>query len=205
MSSKEERSVEQVARLLSLLGLGAARIHPDRPPCPDVFAQVDTRRIAIETTDFHGDETSHGGSAIRRNEQSDAVAGRVRTYSAPTDPLNGLVRRIQAKVSKRYKLSATDEAWLAVFAGVPQVGAAASTFLVTAFLNCQQLTVRTSNLLEASVFRRSYILCELTETGQPRLYSWEKGRAWTEVTITGEVTPGPLSTFWSIQKFFRKS
>jgi len=172
--------VVQVKRLLNLLGLGGAQVRSDIPPRPDVFAEVDGRRIAIETTDYHGDETSLGGSAVRRREQHDAAAGRIRTYAVAADPLRGLVCRIQAKMSKHYDLSGADEAWLAIFAGVPQSGAAAATFLVTTFLNSQQLTIHTAPLLEASMFHRSYILCELTETGHPRLYAWEKGCAWTE-------------------------
>ena len=205
MSTNEQRSVEQVRRLLGALGFGDAQVRPDSPPRPDVFAEVEGRRIAIEATDFHGDETSRGGSAIRRDEQRDAVVGRMRTYAVPAEPLHGLVSRIHAKASKHYELSGTDEAWLAIFAGMPQTGAAAATFLVTTFLNCQQLTVHTTDLLETSVFRRSYILCELTEAGQPKLYSWEKGHAWAEVMLPGEVTPRPSPTFWDIQRLFRKA
>jgi hypothetical protein len=169
-----------------------------------VSVEIDGRRIAIETTDYHGDEASHGGSAIRRREQRDAAAGRIRTYAVPADPLRGLVYRIQAKISKQYDLSGTDEAWLAIFAGVPQSGAAAATFLATTLLNSRQLTVHAAPLLEASIFHRSYVLCELTETGHPRLYAWEKGRAWIEVTLTGQAPPSPSPTFWDIQKLFRK-
>jgi len=205
MSSKEQRSVVQVGRLLNALGRGGAQVRPDIPPHPDVFAEVDGRRIAIETTDYHGDETTHGGSAIRRHEQNDAAAGRIRTYAVPADPLHGLVRRIRAKVSKQYDVSAADEAWLAIFAGVPQSGGAAATFLVTTFLNCQQLTSHTAPLLETSVFGRSYILCELTETGQPKLYAWEKGHAWNDVRLPGQRTPAPSPTSWDIQKLFRNT
>jgi len=205
MSSKEQRSVVQAGRLLSALGRGGAQVHPDIPPRPDVLAEVDGRRIAIETTDYHGDEATHRGSAIRRHEQNDAAAGRLRTYAVPADPLQGLVRRIHAKVSKQYDLSATDEAWLAIFAGVPQSGAAAATFLLTTFLSCQQLSSHTAPLLETSVFDRCYIFCELTETGQPKLYAWDKGHAWTEVKLPGEATPVPSPTFWDIQKLFRNT
>ena len=168
-----------------------------------MFAEVDSRRISIETTDYHGDETNHGGSAVRRDERHDAGAGRMRTYALPATPLHGLVCRIQAKVSKQYDLSAIDEAWLAIFAGVPQSGAAAATLLITTFLNCQQLTVHTAPLLETSIFVRSYIFCELNETGQPKLYAWEKGRAWSEVRLPGQATPLVSTTFWDIQRLFR--
>lgn len=203
MSNKEERSVVQVDRLLNTLGLNPRRVSPTLPPRPDVFAEVDGRRIAIETTDYHGDESSHGGSALRRHEQHDA-AGRIRTYAVPANSLRGLVYRIQAKMSKQYDLSGTDEAWLAIFAGVPQSGATAATFLVTTFLNSQQLTIQTTPLLEASIFHRSYVFCELTETGHPRLYAWEKGHTWTEVRLSGQSPWLPSPTFWDIQKLFRK-
>jgi len=89
MSTNEQRSVEQVRRLLGALGFGDARVRHDSPPRPDVFAEVDGRRIAIEATDFHGDETIRGGSAIRRDEQRDAGAGRMRTYAVPAEPYMG--------------------------------------------------------------------------------------------------------------------
>jgi hypothetical protein len=205
MSSKEERSVEQVRQLLRALGFDGARVLPESPPRPDVFAEVDSRRIAIETTDFHGDRMSPGGSTIRRDEQLDVRAGCMRTYAVPTEPLQELVCCIQAKVSKQYEVSATDEAWLAVFAGVPQPGAAAATFLVTTFLNVQHLTTHTAALLETSVFRRCHILCGLTEAGHPKLYSWDKGHAWTEVSLPGQTAPEPMPTFWDIQKLFRNA
>lgn len=202
--SKEQRSVVQVERLLGTLGLSPLQLGPALPPRPDVFAEVGLRRIAIETTDYHGDESSQGGSAIRRDEQRDAAAGQTRAFAVPSDPLGGLVHRIQAKMSKQYDLNGTDEAWLAIFAGVPQSGATAATFLVTTFLNPQLLTIHTAPLLEASIFSRSYILCELTEIGHPLLYAWEKGGAWTEVGLSRQ-TPSPASsTFWDIQKLFRR-
>lgn len=107
-------------------------------------------------------------------------------------------------MSKQYDLAGTDEAWLAIFAGVPQSGATAATFLVTTFLNPETLTIHTAPLLEASIFHRTYILCELTEAGHPRLYAWEKGRDWAEVKLPGQGTSQPSSTFWDIQKFFRR-
>jgi|SRR5258708_39116681 hypothetical protein len=71
MSNKEQRSVAQVRELLGALGwLSGARIRPDIPPRPDVFVEIDNRRIAIETTDYHGDEMRDGGSAVRRQEGS---------------------------------------------------------------------------------------------------------------------------------------
>ncbi|MHA6848133.1 hypothetical protein [Ralstonia syzygii] len=205
MSSKEQRSVEQVRQLLSALGFSGARVHPASPPRPDVFAEIGSRRIAIETTDYHGDETSRRGSAVRRDEEQDAREGRTRAHTLPAASLPGLVSRIQAKVKKHYELSPTDEAWLAIFAGVTQPGAAAATLLVTSFIDCEQLTICTAPLLEASVFHRCYIFCKLTEAGQPKLYLWEKGRAWTEVTLPSQATPGPVPTFWDIQKLFGKT
>ena len=174
MSNKEQRSIEQVRQLLGALGFDRAPVLPESPPRLDVFPEVDNRRIAIEATDYHADRMSPGGSAIRRGEQLDLRAGRRRTYAVPIDPLPGLVCCIQAKETKRYEVSATDEVWLAIFAGVPQLGAAATTFLVTTFFNVHHLTAHTADLLETSVFGRCYILCGLTEAGQPKVYSWRK-------------------------------
>jgi hypothetical protein len=106
-------------------------------------------------------------------------------------------------VAKQYEISGTDETWLAIFAGVPQAGAAAATFLIATFVNVQDITARTAAVLERSAFCRSYILCGLTEAGQPRLYSWEKGRAWVELSVSGQTVAEPTLTFWDIQKLFK--
>jgi hypothetical protein len=110
---------------------------------------------------------------------------------------------IQAKASKQYELATTDEVWLAIFGAVPELGATAATFLVTAFLNLQYLTSRTVSVLERSVFCRAYIFCGITEAGRPKLYSWVKGGVWTEVAVSGQEPPEPVLTFWDIQKVFR--
>ena len=126
-------------------------------------------------------------------------------YSVPINPLYGLVSCIAAKVSKQYEMCGADEIWLAMFAGVPQAGAAAATFLVSTFLNTQDLTDHTAAMLETSAFCRSYILCGLTEAGQSKLYSWEKGRAWVEVSVPGQTDAEPGLTFWDIQKLFKNA
>ena len=202
--SKEEESVERVGRLFSALGLGIANLQADRPPRPDVRAQIGSRQIAIETTDYHGGERTRGGSLVRRQEEQDFAANQLRAYWLPADPLKGLVARIRAKVSKHYDVSATDEVWLAIFAGLPQPGATAATFLLKTFLNCPKLTDHTASLLEASIFSRSYILCGHTEAGQPKLYVWKKYEIWTEVKLADRTPETKASTFWEIRNLLNK-
>lgn len=66
MNSKEQRSVAQVAGLFRALGWPAAQIQSQVPPRPDVLVDVDGRRIAVEATDYHGDEAIRGGSSLRK-------------------------------------------------------------------------------------------------------------------------------------------
>src|SRR5713226_3715597 len=100
MDSKEQRSVEQVKRLLAALGWSTTRIYPIAPEDrsrPDVLVEIDGHKIAIEATDYHGDEKERGGSPLRREERQDAATGRIKAYWGSTDSMPGLVKRIKEK------------------------------------------------------------------------------------------------------------
>lgn len=193
MNSKEQRSVEQVRRLFGALGRPDVQIRPQPPPCPDVLVEIDGKRIAVEATDYHGDEANHGGSALRKQEEQHAAAGQVTGSYVPPDPTPGLVRRINEKVSKSYDLAKVDEFWLVIFAGVPQIGAVASTFLIPQALDCHKLSARTVLSLEKSRFDCCHIFCLLAHNG-PRLFSWQKGDDWREVPLPGRKTDSESSS-----------
>lgn len=207
MIGKEQRSAAQVGRLFRAIGRPDARIQPQAPPRPDTLVEIDGKRIAIETTDFHGDEGERGGSALRKEEERHAAPGQIRGYWPPYNPLPRLVRRINAKAFKSYDLTGADEFWLAIFAGVPQEGAVASTSLFPMALDCQELTTLTTltaSSLENSQFVKCHIFCELAVSG-PCLYSWQRGARWREVPLPGRRTDSePSLTFWDIQKLFKK-
>jgi len=204
MNSKELRSVAQVGRLLSALGRPDAQIQQQAPPRPDVLVEIDGRRIAVEATDYHGDEANRGGSVLRKQEGHHAAAGQTRVYAVSLDPLPGLVRRINEKASNSYELTGADEFWLAIFAGVPQWGAVASTFLFPPSLDCKRLSELTASSLQKSQFVCCHIFCELADNG-PRFYSWREGGHWSEVALPGRRAKSmPSPTFWDIQKLFKK-
>lgn len=205
MNNKELRSVEQVKRLLTALGYQFTRIEAVAPPRPDVFADVDGRRISIETTDYHGYEKEKGGSPLRREEERDIEAGRMKAYWGAAKSEAGLTRRISEKTAKSYDVSDANELWLAIFAGVPQLGAVASTFLPTIFLNLDELNKQTISLLENSQFSRCYLFCELTENG-PKLYCWIKDNQWHEIKIANrEPAEEATLSFWDIQQLLKGS
>jgi len=72
---------------------------------------------------------------------------------------------------------------LAVFAGVPQLGAVAATCLPTAFLSCNDLTAHTSALFEASAFSASTFCANWLRSGSRSFIRGRRGR------------PGPRSKF----------
>jgi len=150
MNSKEKRTVEQVRCLFSALGRLDVQILPQPPPCPDVLVEIDGKRIAVEATDYHGDEANHGGSALRKQEEKRAAAGQDTGSYVPLDPTPGLVKRIKEKVCKSYDLSKVEKAWLVIFASIPQIGAFTSTFLPTPALDCDKLSAETVSLLKKS-------------------------------------------------------
>jgi len=205
---KEQRSVEQVRRLLAAIGCPATRIEPlpsQGRSRPDVLVEICGRKIKImiETTDYHGDERQMGGSDLRKQEEKDAREGRLKTYGVPIDPLPGLTKRIEEKTKKRYDVSGADEVWLAIFAGVPQPGAVASTLIDTTFLDCGKLNTQTGLMLQNSQFSRCYVFCELTEKGHPVAYCWTKEDQWQEIEIKvrqEQIYSAQPPSFWDIQK-----
>jgi hypothetical protein len=205
MNDKDQKPVEQVRRLLNALGYNNFSLTPQQPPRPDVLAVIGPRQIFIEATDYHGDEKVTGGSSLRKQEQKDFASEQIKGYWPPVDPMPAIVRRITEKTSKRYDVIDADETWLAIFAGVPQLGATASTFMLSLALNTQQLTSKSVSLLDKSQFSRCYIFCNLTENGHPRLYSWHRGNSWNEVVLT-EARSNSVSapSVLDILKHFRK-
>lgn len=173
INGKEQRSAAQVGRLFSALGR------------PDVLVEIDGKRIAIETADYHGDEGDRGGSVLRKQEEQHAAAECINLYWVPLEAPSGLIRRIKAKASKSYELTGSDEFLLAIFAGVPQIGACASTFLFPMALDCQNLTTLTASSLQNSQFVKCHIFCDLALEG-PKLYSWQRGDHWRAVTLLGQ-------------------
>lgn len=182
MSMKDQKQIEQVRRLFAALNLSAYTLSPQQPPYADVLAVNSNRRIYIEVTDFHSDENCRGGSKLRNKVEKELKMGNVNSHWVSPDPHPGLFYRISEKAEKHYdRLHATDEIWLAIFAGVPQL-AVIPTMLITPFLRCLQLTTQTKSLLEASQFSRCYIFCELNESGNSKLYAWCRGGSWMEAS-----------------------
>ncbi|MHB8455726.1 MAG: hypothetical protein ACYDDO_13775 [Acidiferrobacterales bacterium] len=202
-TTKAQRPVEQVRRLLDALQCPATRIEPLPPPRPDVQAEIRGRIIMIEATDYHGDE-QQGSSRLRQQEEKDARAGRLRGYCPPIDPLPGLTKRIEEKTQKRYDVSGTNEVWLAIFAGVSQLGAFASTVLLPESLDCGKLNTQTNRLFQESPFSRCYLFCEMTDQG-PVAYGWTRKDPWQRISIHQEQSHSTLApSFWDIQKALKK-
>ncbi|HVC37540.1 MAG TPA: hypothetical protein VNF46_03965 [Gammaproteobacteria bacterium] len=162
-TEKGQRSSEQVRRLLASIGSKASGIAPQCPPKPDLLVVISDRRIAIETTDYHSDEQIMGGSNLRKQEEKDAREGKIKGYWVPPDPLPGITKRIGEKTKKAYDTSGADETWLAIFAGVSQLGALASTFIFKLAVNCSKLNEHTGDMLKTSLFSRCYLHCAITE------------------------------------------
>ena len=177
MNSKEQRAVGQVQRLFSALNWPFVQILPQAPPCPDVLVDTGRKRIAVEATDYHGDEADRGGSTLRQQEEKRATHGLVTGALVPIDPMPGLIKRLKAKTSNSYDLTNVDEAWLVIFACLPQMGALTSTFLIPQALDLRKLSANTAPLLEKSAFNRC-LIHGFVAHGGPWFFSWQKGSDW---------------------------
>jgi hypothetical protein len=142
-------------------------------------------RIAIEATEVHWGVEGSGGSRIRRKEEAAIRVGRPWGCFVPTDSVSDIVRALESKCGKRYRLDRGEDLWLLLLGGSP--AAPVSTWIFRPDL--AQLNGRTHSLLSHSRFSRCYLFCELTVPG-PTVYGWDATSSWLQIAPTPAVS-GP--------------
>ena len=187
MSAKQSIECAIVRRFLVDLGASSDSAAPrDRP---DVEVVVSGRRIGIEVTVFHSDETANAkGSLYRQSESKLAGRNRDAVYSmnTTTQPELAISSRIIDKAIKAtgYETNSFDEIWLLIAAQIPEPGAIASTYIFDQFLNCESLTQETTLDLNSSVFSKAFIYLMMNHA----IFQWDRGGAWSRANLGQERT-----------------
>ncbi|OGA02874.1 MAG: hypothetical protein A3I00_05810 [Betaproteobacteria bacterium RIFCSPLOWO2_02_FULL_64_12] len=192
MPNQFDTERDLVDRLLEALGLRGVLSDPKkthgRETGADVEVRLGQRRIAVQVTQYHGNEGT-GGSALRAQEESDAARGLRRAYAVPTDASAGLTKRFSDKIAKAERYTFEEftegEVWLLVAAWVPQYGASAATTLIPIFIRVEWLERHFSEALRASKYRRAF----LHVYQWPSLYQWSPESGWQVVREPEKLSP----------------
>ena len=194
MTTKQREELELVRHLLSALGYQNFRL--DFGDRPDILATVDNRRIGIEVTALHVDEGRvRKGSLLRAEEEKKAKNAQAQPYVmwGNINYLRALRFRIDEKIERAAKFDEKkfDELWLLLASQLPKPGAVASTFVVPALVDVNDLNQLFHERLFNSCFRAAYLHLLIDHA----LYAWNPLEMWRGVGIP-EQRPSSVSGLW---------
>lgn len=137
------------------------------------------QKIGIQITAFHADENlAKNGTetSLRSQEEKDKKQGIIQTYGVPADYRPALRKRIGEKIAKAqsYSYSEFDEVWLVVVASLPQVGAMASTTMLSLFIDADELNIYFHEALSQS----KYSAASLHIFNESKIFQWHPHLKW---------------------------
>jgi hypothetical protein len=171
----------------------------------DVLMVSNGRRIGIQVTEI---DTGHVQGRARAEEKKAWRDSGLATYGAwaqnDADKVLASVQRAvrrKVEIAERHSFDGFDAVWLLASGGLPEMGAVASTLIMSPWLNAAALDVVTLDCLARSKkYERAYLHCILGV--EHALYSWRRGGRWTkEVQQEPQWMRGP--SFWDVQKLMQ--
>jgi len=191
MSSKFEQEKARVELLMQRVGLVAmeyrdpqASGHARDETGADVIAVIGGCRVGIQVTDLDtGNIPGEARAAeVKLAQDAESRGGTYATWAQnqPDQVLAALARIIARK--SRMSFAGFDQFWLLVCCGTPQLGAIASTFLITPWLDTGKLDKITAESLAKCKYTRVFIHAILGVEEQA-LYHWQRGGAWSKSTL----------------------
>ena len=109
--------------------------------------------------------------------------------------LESLVRTIKRKVeiAARHSFESVDEVWLLVCGGIPEQGAAISTFVMTPCLSAAEMGQATYRLLQGSKYDCCFFLPILGV--EQAFYGWERNRGWKKSVKLNDLREAPRAVY----------
>jgi hypothetical protein len=162
-----EREKQLVGHLLRRLNLGRVSVWDPNANGSETGMDIlihlaDGRVVGIQVTEI--DPNTKLGTA-RSEEKRTAGKDRSRIYfgwgqNDAKVVLESLVRAIKRKVdiAARHSFERVDEVWLLVCGGIPEHGAAISTFVMTSWLSAAEMGQATDRLLQGSKYDCCFFL-----------------------------------------------
>ena len=176
-----EREQALVRHLLDRLALGDATT--DNPNAAgeetgvDVAVRIaDGRIVGVQVTEV--DPYALPGSA---RAQEKAVA-----QTAPGKPYG-------IGIAAKHSFDGYNEVWLLLCAGIPEHGAAVSTFVMTPWLSAEDLNSATDSLLQGSRYDRCFLLPILG--AEQAFYPWSKSSRWEKRVKLDDIRDVPRAAY----------
>lgn len=198
-----EREKALVEHLLSRLGFGDAIIDDPNAAAGketgvDVRVRlVDCRIVGVQVTKI--DPYAEPGTA-RGQEKAVARADHGKPYGMwgqnnPSVVLNAIARAITRKVeiAAKHSFDGYNEVWLLLCAGIPEHGAAVSTFVMTPWLSAEDLNSATDGLLQRSRYDRCFLLPVLG--AEKAFYPWSKPSRWEKRVKLEDIRDVPRAAY----------
>jgi hypothetical protein len=197
-----EREQALVRHLLDRLALGDATT--DNPNAAgeetgvDVAVRIaDGRIVGVQVTEV--DPYALPGSA-RAQEKAVAQTAPGKPYGmwGQNDPavvLYAIARAITRKVgiAAKHSFDGYNEVWLLLCAGIPEHGAAVSTFVMTPWLSAEDLNSATDSLLQGSRYDRCFLLPILG--AEQAFYPWSKSSRWEKRVKLDDIRDVPRAAY----------
>jgi hypothetical protein len=196
---REKALVEHLLRRLNLPAVSFSNPNADgKETGIDVVAHfVNGSTLGVQVTEI--DPHPMPGKA-RAEEKLVAGKDPNRVYAAWAQNdrcviLDALARSIQKKASiaDQHSCSEVPELWLLVCAGIPEHGAAVSTFVMTPWLSADDLNFVSDSLLEKSKFARSFFLPILG--AERAIYGWRKNHGWKKSVQLDDIRDIPRASY----------
>lgn len=179
-----EREEALVQRLLDRLGLHGTLSDPNAG-VPETGIDVlvhagGGRVIGVQVTE--ADPHSEAGKARAQEKRAAGKdGGKVYGGWAQNDPqvvLDSLLRSISRKVAiaGRHSFASVSEVWLLISGGIPEHGAAISTFVMTPWVSAADMDRATHSVLQQSKYDRCFFLPVLG--AEQAFYRWARDCGW---------------------------
>ena len=197
-----QQEKELVGHLLRRLNLGLVCVCDPNADGSETGVDVlvhlpDRRVVGIQVTEI--DPHTEPGRA-RAEEKRIAGTDRNRVYCGwgqnnPQLVLESLVRTIRRKVkiAAPHSFESVDEVWLLVCGGIPEHGAAISTFVMTSWLSAAEMGHTTDSLLQGSKYDCCFFLPILGV--EEAFYGWERNRGWKKSVKLKDLREAPRAVY----------
>jgi hypothetical protein len=197
-----EREKALVGHLLARLCLKGDAIDPNLAACQETGIDVavrlaDGRTIGVQVTEV--DPYILPGSA-RAQEKAVAKTAPGEPYGmwGQNDPrvvVDAIARAITRKVeiAAEHSFDGYNEVWLLLCAGIPEHGAAVSTFVMTPWLSAEDLNSATDSRLQGSRYDRCFLLPILR--AEQAFYPWSKPSRWGKRVRLDDIRAVPRAAY----------
>ena len=146
----------------------------------DVLTKLNDGLIGFQVTQYHSDQGKNAGatgSILRREESRKAALGLPAVMSVNPLSMSALIHLLREKSKKGWSQKHFPDMRLLIVASIPQSGGTASTFLLGARLNMDEMNAQLSPILARTGYSAAYLYVMMPES----VHEWTKENGWVKL------------------------